>query len=76
METLNYTCLALFELIEGGDYLPAFDQEKLCAITPIQAENENTLRYKLEADKSYVAVCSTEIQKRAGDFFLSVYFNQ
>lgn len=76
METLNYTCLALFELKEGEKHLSAFDKEKLCVITPIQAENENTLRYKLEANKSYAVVCSTEISKRAGDFFLSVYFNQ
>lgn len=33
-------------------------------------------RTKLEAGKKYVIICSTELQNKKGDFYLSVYFNQ
>jgi hypothetical protein len=31
---------------------------------------------KAGEDKAYIIVCSTELQGKKGDFYLSVYFNQ
>lgn len=75
METLNYTCAAVFELRDDEDYLTAFDKDRLLCITPICCELENTIRFSLKAGHSYVIVCSTEIANRTGDFFLNVFFN-
>jgi hypothetical protein len=45
-------------------------------MTPIKREKENSGRVNLEKDVAYVIVCSLEMPKAKGDFFLSVYFNQ
>ena len=45
-------------------------------MSPIKRERENSGRCKLEANCSYVIVCSTELAGTLGEFFLSIYFNQ
>ena len=53
-----------------------FDKASLVYISPIKRERENSGRCNLKAGKKYVIVCSTELPKVKGKFFLSVYFNQ
>ena len=47
-------------------------------MSPIKRERENSGRCVLKAgeDKAYVIVCTTELEGKKGDFYLSVYFNQ
>ena len=53
-----------------------FDKNALKFLSPIKRERENSGRCKLYAMKSYVIVCSTELENKRGDFYLSVYYNQ
>jgi len=74
-ETLQYGTVAVFKLDEGETQLSKFDKDKLVYITPIKREKENSGRIKLEKEKSYVIVCSLEMPRAKGEFFLSVYFD-
>ena len=74
-ETLQYGTVAVFKLDDGETQLSKFDKDKLVYITPIKREKENSGRIKLEKEKSYVIVCSLEMPKAKGEFFLSVYFD-
>jgi len=56
--------------------LTAFNKDALVFTSPIKKERENSGRCKLEKDKTYMIVCSTELEGKKGEFFLSVYFNQ
>jgi len=86
MDQLTYANVSIFELNEENSaysghnghhpYLKYFDKENLKYCSPIKCERENTGRCALKAGKSYSIVCSTELAKKRGRFFLSVYFNQ
>ena len=45
-------------------------------MSPIKREKENSGRCKLKAGNTYVIIPSTEMAKKRGKFFVSVYFNQ
>lgn len=75
-ETLNYACVAVFKLSEGENYLGQFDKDKLCFMSPVKRERENTGRINLKAGQSYVIVPATEKAGRKGRLYLSIYFNQ
>lgn len=75
-EQLNYAAVAIFECPPGKQLLDNFDASALKLMSPIKRERENSGRCKLEAEKGYVIVCSTELEDKRGDFFLSVYYNQ
>ena len=53
-----------------------FDTKALKFLSPIKRERENSGRCKLEACKGYVIVCSSELEDKRGEFYLSVYYNQ
>jgi len=85
MDQLTYGNVCIFELTETNSemkghkhnpYLTHFDKDNLTFCSPIKCERENTGRCFLKGGKSYVIVCSTELAKKRGRFFLSVYFNQ
>jgi len=83
-DQLRYAAVACFEIKEGqnamkaqnGTCLGFFDKERLVYLSPIKRERENSGRCTLKGGKQYVIVCSTEMPKVKGRFFLSVYFNQ
>jgi len=75
-ETLNYAAVGVFKLQSNQSYLQSFDKNALHFMSPIKRERENSGRCKLEANCSYVIVCSTELAGTMGEFFLSIYFNQ
>jgi len=75
-EQLHYANVCIFELPKGVEHFDAFDQKKLVFCGPIKKERENSGRLKLKGEKSYMMVCSTELEGKKGDFYLSVYFNQ
>merc|ERR1711990_642287 len=75
VETLHYGCAAVFELPKGSTHLQAFNKDSLVLMTPLKRERENSGRCKLKGGQQYVIVCSTEMPGKAGQFYLSVYFN-
>lgn len=81
-DQLKYAAVSVFRLDPNAQkrqdttYLPFFDKENLVYQSPIKRERENSGRANLKAGVSYVVVCSTEMPKQRGRFFLSVYFNQ
>lgn len=75
-EQLFYASVAVFECKENMQHIESFDKDQLRFMSPIKRERENSGRCKLEKGKSYVIVCSTELEDKRGEFFLSVYFNQ
>ena len=75
-EQLYYASVAVFECKEGMQHIESFDKDQLRFMSPIKRERENSGRCKLEKEKCYVIVCSTELEDKRGDFYLSVYFNQ
>jgi len=56
--------------------LRTFDKNALVYMSPIKREKEVSGRCKLKAGESYVIVPSTELARKKGKFFLSIYFNQ
>jgi len=75
-ETLHYAAVGVFKLAPGETHLSCFDKDRLVYMSPIKREKEISGRCKLEAGESYVIVPSTELAKKKGKFFLSVYINQ
>ncbi len=76
IETMNYANLTIFKLAKNEKYLSEFDPQKVVYVSPIKRERENSGRCKLKKGEKYVIVCSTEMGKKPGDLYLSVYFNQ
>lgn len=75
VETLHYANATVFEIPDQDSYLKAFDKNRLVMMTPVKRERENSGRCHLRAGKTYVIVPSTEIAKKRGQFYLSVYFD-
>lgn len=75
-EQLHYGAVAIFEIGSREEFLKAFDQKTLRFMSPIKRERENSGRCVLQSGKTYVCVCSTEIEGKTGEFYLNVYLNQ
>ena len=75
-ETLNYAAAGVFKLAPGERHLKCFDKNALVYMSPIKREKEVSGRCQLKKGETYVIVPSTELAKKRGKFFLSVYFNQ
>jgi len=75
-ETLDYNCLAVFQLDFGETYLRQFDRHKLKYISPIKREVENSGRFQLEGGQSYILVASNELPGVNGVFHLSLYIDK
>jgi hypothetical protein len=68
--------VSIFKVANGTETINMFDPENLVFMSPIKRERENSGRCVLKGDVSYVICCSTELQGKLGEFYLSIYFNQ
>ena len=74
-ETLKYACLAIFKLDPGEEHLSKFDKNKICYLSPIKRERENSGRVRLSANTTYIIVPATEMPEMEGEVYISLYFN-
>ena len=75
-EQLHYAAVAIFEVKPGDQHLSAFDKDALRFMSPVKRERENSGRCVLQEGKTYIAVCSTEMEGKTGEFYLNIYLNQ